>query len=142
MSTRYIEPNSFSTKNPFPSPCWVSSDAGESPCTGRSDDFPESAATSKGSVTILSQTVEDFLVFAFSAIPEVDCVFGKYEGNVCHAWIVVSDHKEEVLDRVCEKQEIVMDEFEHCHFDFKVIFRGRQNLEDLISGPMSPLWKR
>src|SRR5258706_15718920 len=122
MLSPYIEPNSVSWPT-FPSSSrWFSSKDSESPpSSSRSDDFPENAANSKSSVRILSQTVEGFIVFAFSSLSEVDCIFATHQGNVCHAWIVINDFTDLALDRVCEREELVIDEFSHCHFDFKII---------------------
>ena len=118
----YSEENSyvFFTERPRG---FQASSAEKSPSTARSDGPIFALTSTRNAIRLLTETVDDFIRFSFSRVPEVNRILVKQESDVCHVWIFVDRFAEDVLDKVCDQEELVIDEFSHSHFDFKVIYQ-------------------
>lgn len=93
------------------------------------------------SMQTITRTVNDFLVHEFSRIPEVSYIYSEQDGDVFYATIVVSEHDDDVLDRVFEFQQNIITEFKNLSLDFSVLFQDGRHIDEIIS-PSTPLYSR
>jgi hypothetical protein len=87
-----------------------------------------------------TSSVNAYVAFQLSLVPEVERVYTAFRDNrVFYVWIVVGRWEREVRQRIYERQEAIIDEFtdesseQECSFDFYIVPREGERVEDLIS---------
>ncbi|MBI2819562.1 MAG: hypothetical protein HYX73_06250 [Acidobacteria bacterium] len=96
----------------------------------RGDTYP----TTGDPTRIQTSNLNEFIAFVLSLVPEVECVHTAFrENHVFYVWIVISEWKKEVRQRIYERQQSIIDQFPTFAFDFYIVSRDGQRVEDLIS---------
>ena len=68
-----------------------------------------------------------------SLLPEVELVYGIREGNVLHVFSVINELDDAVEDRICDMEELIIDNFDSFDFDFNLVVRGNREMEEILS---------
>jgi hypothetical protein len=82
------------------------------------------------SVTFITPTLNQFVALSISAVPEVEQVSTLLQGNALQVEIVVDAFDAEVRNRIYERQEAIIHEFEMFEFDFYIVSRRGRDLSE------------
>lgn len=83
---------------------------------------------------VATSDINQFIAFQFSVVPEVECVYTAFrENHVFYVWIVIDRWEKEVRRRIYQQQQAVIDQFPEFCFDFYIVPREGERVEDLIS---------
>ena len=90
------------------------------------------------------QTVRlnEFIGFEFSRIHEIERVYTAYRNRVFYVWVVISEPDPKAHKRIYDREKAIIDEFSSFEFDFYLIFKDGQDIQDLVSGPVELAYQR
>lgn len=83
-----------------------------------------------------------FIAEMMARIGAVESVHCRDREDVFYIWLVVAANDDDTLDRILATEQLIIERFPECEFDFYIVYRNDESYEDLIGHDVRLVWTR
>lgn len=105
-------------------------------------EFDETRTADMRESTSHTHSLNKFIAARMADILAVERVYSAYRARVFYTWIILPDREQMTLREIYTRQQEIIDRFPEFEFDFYVLYKKQQPVQDMVSGDIELVFSR